>query len=66
MDTTPKPLLYGINDAAKVLGVGRSTIYRMIHEGTLEARQFGSRILIPAAAIEAFAETLPKFERATS
>lgn len=63
MDNAPEPLLYGINDAARALGIGRSTIYRMVHDGTLEARRLGARIVIPADAVKEFAASLPKFER---
>lgn len=64
MKEPPAPLLYGINDAARALGIGRSNVYRMIHDGTLEARRLGGRIVIPADVVKAFADSLPKFERA--
>lgn len=48
--TMPKqmlvPIAYRPADAAHVLGVSRSTVYRMITEGELEARQIGGAILI--------------------
>jgi excisionase family DNA binding protein len=64
MRPTPEPLLYGINDVANVLRISRANVYRMIHDGTLEARRLGGRIVIPAEVVKAFADSLPKFERA--
>ncbi len=40
------PIAYRPVDAAHVLGVCRSTVYRMITDGELEARQIGGVILI--------------------
>lgn len=40
------PIAYRPADAAHVLGVSRSTVYRMITEGELQARQIGGAILI--------------------
>ena len=34
-----RPFAYRVNDAGKMLGVGRSTIFEMIRTGTLEARK---------------------------
>lgn len=40
------PIAYRPADAAHVLGVSRSTVYRMITEGELEARHLGGATLI--------------------
>lgn len=45
-------MLVSINDAAKLLGLGRSTIYRLLREGKLEFLKIGRRTLIPAASLE--------------
>lgn len=50
-----KPLLYGIKDAAKRLGLGRSTIYNLMDDGTLDSVKIGNRRLIPSASIDALA-----------
>lgn len=45
--------LVSIKDATELLGVGRSTIYRLINSEQLSTRQIGRRTLIPMADIEA-------------
>lgn len=52
-------LAYGIIDAARALGIGRSSIYRLIAGGQLEARALGGRTVIPAASLHAFVASLP-------
>jgi len=44
-------LAISINEAAKVLGMGRTSIYGMIADGRLEAFKFGRRRLIKADSI---------------
>jgi excisionase family DNA binding protein len=41
------PLAYGVNDAAKRIGVGRSTLYQLIRDGQLRSIRVGRRTLIP-------------------
>lgn len=41
-----EPLALSINDAAKVLGLGRTSIYAMIADGRLDAFKLGRRTLI--------------------
>ena len=45
------PISYSINDACKVLGLGRTYLYQMIGDGRLEARKIGKRTLIPASSL---------------
>lgn len=40
-----------VNDAAKALGLGRTSIYQLIREGKLEAIKLGRRTLVKAASI---------------
>ena len=47
-DKTPAPLAYSPLDAARRLGVGRSTIYELIKSGDLEVSKLGQRTLIHA------------------
>lgn len=50
----PEPVLLSPEEAAAVLGVGRSTIYRLIDEGTLRRMLIGRRALIPRADIDSY------------
>jgi excisionase family DNA binding protein len=51
-DKTPAPLAYSPLDAARRLGVGRSTIYELIKSGELEVSKLGTRTLIHADSCE--------------
>lgn len=44
-----------IKETGNALGLGRTTIYRMINEGQLETVKLGSRNLVRIASIEAVA-----------
>ena len=44
-------LAISINDAAKALGLGRTSIYAMIADGQLEAFKLGRRRLVTAASV---------------
>jgi excisionase family DNA binding protein len=41
-----EPLAVSINDAAKALGLGRTSIYVMIGDGRLKAFKLGRRTLV--------------------
>ena len=45
-------LAYSINEAARVLSMGRTSIYSMIADGRLEAFKLGRRTLIRAESIQ--------------
>lgn len=49
-------LAYGIRDAAEAIGLGRSTLYEMMKEGTLRFVKVGNRRLIPADALRSLLE----------
>jgi excisionase family DNA binding protein len=44
-------LATSINDTAKALGLGRTSIYAMIADGRLEAFKLGRRTLVKVASI---------------
>lgn len=44
-------LLVSINDASRILGVSRSTIYRLLKDQTITARKVRSRNLIEVKSI---------------
>jgi excisionase family DNA binding protein len=45
-----------INEAAKSIGVGRSTIYKLIAEGQLQTIKIGRRRLVKTESIRAFVD----------
>jgi len=47
-----EPIAISINDAAKVLGLGRTSIYAMIADGRLEAFKVGRRKLVRVESIK--------------
>lgn len=50
-------LAYSINRTAKVLGVGRTTIYKLIRSGEVDTLKIGSRTLITTASITRLIQT---------
>ncbi len=46
-----KPFSYTILDACRLSGIGRTTLYRLISEGKVDARKAGSRTLIIAESL---------------
>lgn len=46
-----EPLALSINDTAKALGLGRTSIYAMIADGRLEAFRLGRRRLVRMESI---------------
>ena len=53
---TDIPLLFGIRDAAKKLGIGRSKLYELIKAREIIPVRIGSRAPIPMAALNAFVD----------
>jgi excisionase family DNA binding protein len=54
---TIEPLALSIKDAARLLGLGRSTIYRLIGDGQLQIVKIGNRTLIKTSSIRSLVET---------
>ena len=51
------PLLIGVREAARRLGIGRDAAYELIHRGRLRSiRVAGRRVLIPLSELGAFVE----------
>lgn len=67
MDTeqpTPQsiqPLLIRIEEAARLLSLGRSTIYEMIYKGELPSVECGTARRIPLDALKAWVEAKTKY-----
>lgn len=54
----PSELLLRPEAAAKVLGIGRTTVFRLIASGELQSVQIGRLRRIPATACRAYVEAL--------
>ncbi len=50
--TTDQPRLLRVEEAARLLGVGRSLAYDLIRTGRLRSIKIGSRRLVPRIAID--------------
>lgn len=50
---------YSPKQAAVATGLGESTIRRLVREGKIAARFFGSSILVDAASLDRFYHSLP-------
>jgi excisionase family DNA binding protein len=58
MDTTSAPLLYRPEEAAQLLGLGRSTVFELIASGQLASVRVGRLRRIPADALRSFISDL--------
>ncbi|MDH2131932.1 helix-turn-helix domain-containing protein [Sphingobium yanoikuyae] len=54
-----EPLVLSINDTAKALGVGRSSIYALIKSGGLDAIKIGRRTLLTTESVRRIAQPRP-------
>ena len=57
MSATPvliDKMAYSVNGAGKVIGLSRSTVWRLIHDGELRTFKIGGRTLIRADVLAAF------------
>jgi excisionase family DNA binding protein len=57
--TDSGPIAVSVASATKATGIGRTTIFALIRDGSLPAVKLGSRTLIRAADLEAFVASLP-------
>lgn len=48
------PHCLSITDAAKALGISKSSAYKIISEGQLRSIRIGGRHVVPVASVEAF------------
>jgi excisionase family DNA binding protein len=54
----PQPLLLTVPEAARVLGIGRSTLYELIAAGAIDTVHIGRACRIPISALKHFVESL--------
>lgn len=50
-DPTPTRLAYAVPESARMLGISRRGLYRLIEDGTLRTVTLGRRRLVPAAEL---------------
>lgn len=55
---THEPLNVAITEAARLLGVGRSTIYDLMNDGRLKSIRLGTRRLVTLASVRALVAEL--------
>lgn len=48
---TDHPLTLTVEQAAKLLGIGRSTAYELVHTGDIPSLRLGRRIVVPVGQI---------------
>jgi excisionase family DNA binding protein len=62
----PEPLAYRIDDAGRVLGIGRTSLYKLIAERQLRAVKIAGRTVIPAEAIRELLNAAPSTRNTTT
>ncbi len=53
-----RPLLVSVQDAAGLLGIGRTTLYELIRQGDVRPIRIGRCVRIPRRELEEFVERL--------
>ena len=56
----PRPLLLTVEDAARLLAVGRTAVYQLISNGSLASVRIGGSRRISLAALEEFVARLQR------
>jgi len=54
LESASEPLLLDVVSSAKVLGIGRTQLFKLIREGELNACHIGRRTLIAQAELEEY------------
>jgi len=55
-----EPMLYRVDEAKRMLGLGTTKVYELIAQNVLDARKAGTRTLITGESLRAYAISLPK------
>lgn len=58
-NTQEKPVAYSLNEAAKLIGIGKTRLYEEIGSKRLRAVKVGKRTLILSSDIQAWLSSLP-------
>jgi excisionase family DNA binding protein len=56
--TAADRLLYSVDEAADLLGIGRTFMFRLIATGEIDSLKIGRRRMIPSEALERYIERL--------
>ena len=56
-DVRPEPLAVRVPEACRMIGIGRSKLYELIADGTIEVVKIGSITVIPVAQLRAIVAT---------
>jgi excisionase family DNA binding protein len=60
-EKTPEPnQLYTVEEAARRLRIGRTTVYELMRDGRLDSVQIGRRRLVPAAAVDSYLSSIAR------
>ncbi|ODT80951.1 MAG: hypothetical protein ABS76_14280 [Pelagibacterium sp. SCN 64-44] len=54
-----EPIAYTVNDACRLLRIGRTTFYRLAKAGTIKTRKLGTRTLVLTKDLEQLVDSLP-------
>jgi len=52
-DSDIQPLTVTVEQAARLLGIGRSTAYELVHTGDIPSLRLGRRIVVPVHGLQA-------------
>ena len=53
-------LAYSIDEAVKILPIGKTKLYEEIKAGRIKASKFGARVLIPTTSMQEWLSSLPQ------
>lgn len=51
-ETSPARLTVTVEEAARLLGIGRNKAYQIVHDGMLPALRVGRRLVVPRSGLE--------------
>ena len=54
----PDPYLVSLDETARRLGLGKTSVYELIRDGRLKSVKVGKRHLVPVAALDAYVASL--------
>jgi excisionase family DNA binding protein len=55
--TMPLPTAYRVEDIQRILGIGRSSAYSLIHQNGFPSIRVGTRVIIPADLFHSWINT---------